>query len=511
MARLVSYRHTFVNSIGTFISRITGVLKQNVISYLFGFAADRFVAAFRIVNAFRRYIGEGGALGNSFIPTFQKKLTLEGEEKAFLFASNVINIFLVINVCLTILLTILIPFYFPILFVGFRYGSIAYIETLYLYLIMMPYIIFICLYAIFMGMLNSFKKFFASAFAPVVFNIFFIVFPILSVKKLGIYSLGFAVLFGVILMVLSQIYELKQIGFKYSFYLNFKDKDVKEFFNLFFPTAGNMLFLTFKNLLTTTFLAFFPGGNIVMLNALMIIEAPLGFISIAIGTVVMPLLSRFHSEENKENFNKAINEAIYLLSYFLIPITIFFVFFPDTVVNSIFRDVMMFFTGNTGRYSFELLKMTYLATAIYAIGLYAMGVTVIYEKIYYSIHDAKTPFKANVIVFLWSFVFYFSAFFPQIGMFGIFAADSISIWLTFFYYYFKLKKMNIYHSEHTGKIFILFLISLLAGIIVFPFYYYFYNLPSYPLVFMLKAVVQFCLFSFFYYIFTRIFKLDIKR
>ncbi len=511
MARLVSYKNTFVNSIGTFISRITGVLKQNVISFLFGYTADRFVAAFRIVNAFRRYIGEGGALGNSFIPIFQKKLTTEGEEKAFLFASNIINIFLVINISLIILLTVLIPIYFPILFVGFKYGSEAYFETLYLYLIMLPYIIFICLYAIFMGMLNSFKKFFASAFAPVVFNIFFIIFPILSVKRIGIYSLGLSVFIGVIIMVLCQIFELKQIGFKYRFYLNFKDRDVKDFFKLFFPTAGNMLFLTFKNLLTTTFLAFFPGGNIVMLNALMIIEAPLGFISIAIGTVLMPLLSKFHTEQNKENFSKSINEALYMLSYFMIPISVFFIIYPDTVVNSIFRDVMIFFTGSTGKYTSTLLQMTYFTTAIYAIGLYAMGITVIYEKIFYSMHDAKTPFKANVIVFLWSFVFYFSAFFPKIGMYGIFVTDSIATWLTFIYYFIRIRKLKLYHNENFLNTIFLLIIAIVSSFLVMPFYHFIYLKIDYSLIFIIKAGIQFFLFGFFYYIITKIFKLDLKK
>ncbi len=512
MARLVSYKHTLTNSLGTFFSRLTGILKQNVISYIFGFTADRFVAAFRLVNAFRRYIGEGGALGNAFIPTFQKKLTLEGKEKAFLFASNVINIFLITNISIIVLLTVFIPFYFPLMVIGFRPSTIAYIETLYLYLIMLPYIAFICIYAIFMGMLNSFKKFFASAFAPVVFNVFFIIFPIFSVRKIGIYSLGFSVLIGVILMVLCQIYELKQIGFKYHFYLNFKDEDIKEFFRLFWPTAGNMLFLTFKNLLTTAFLTFFAGGNIVMLNALILIEAPLGIISIAIGTVLMPLLSKFNSEQNKENFKKAIDEALYLFSYFMIPVSLFFVIFPDTIVNSVFRDVMLFFRGNTGRYTTDLLKMTYLATSIYAIGLFSMGATVIYEKIYYSLHDAKTPFKINVIIFLWSFIFYFSAFLPVLGMYGIFIADTVGIWLTYFYYNIKLKKtLEIKENKIIKKLVYLLLIAIVSNLFTYPLYYYFYRNLSHPLISIFKALLQFVVFSSIYYILTRIFKLDVKR
>jgi len=511
VARQISYRHTFTNSICTFFSRITGVLKQNVISYLFGVAADRFVASFRLVNAFRRYIGEGGALGNAFIPVFQEKMVKDGKEKAFLFASNILNFFLLVTTGLTILLVVLIPAYFPFIVMGFKKGSIEYLETLYLYLIMLPYITLICLFAIYMGILNSFKKFLASAVAPVVSNIIFIVFPILTHKRTGIYSLGLSVTIGVLAMILCQIFELKQIGFKYSFYLNLKDPELKKFFSLFFPTAGNMLFLTLKNLLTTSFLTFFAGGNIVMLNALMIVEAPLGIISIAIGTVLMPVLSKLNSENQIENFKKAIDEAINLLCYFMIPISIFIIFFPDTVVNSVFRDIMMFFTGNTGKYTQQLLDKTYLATSIYSTGLFAMGATVIFEKIFYSLHDAKTPLKANVIVFLWSFIFYFSAFIPQVGIYGIFIADTIGAWLTYIYYRVIMNKKEKLQTKFSGKILILCGISLLSVAITYPFYHFIYLRKYYSLISMSIAAIQLFLFSIIYYILTKWLKMELKR
>ena len=337
---------------------------------------------------------------------------------------------------------------------------------------------------------------------------------ILTVKPFGIYSLGIAVVIGVILMFVAQFTELYQIGFKYRFYLNFKDPDTRAFFKLFFPTSANMLFLTGKNILTTEFLTFFAGGNIIMMNSLLIIEAPLGFVGIAIGTVLMPLLSKFSAEKNHADFNKALVEGLTMLSYFMLPITVFFILFPDTVVNSVFRDVMRTFTGGTGKYGKNLLEQTYIATTIYAVSLFAMGATVIFEKIYYSLHDAKTPLRANIMVFIFSFAFYFSSFIPGIGFYGVFLADMIAAWMTFVYYMISLRKTIDFHSilKDIGLKPLYFLIFSLAGAgIIYPFYYFIYKKGGHPILCIAEAGLLFAVFGGIYYLLSRIFRLELKR
>jgi putative peptidoglycan lipid II flippase len=512
--RIISYKHTLINSAGTFFSRATGILKQNVVSYLFGAGADVFWAAFRIVNSLRRYIGEGGALGNSFIPVFQKKLSEGSREEAFKFASNIINVFLLINLLITVLATLLAPFYLPFLTPGYKRGSIELRQSIILAMIMMPYIIFICLYAIAMGILNSFKKFFSSAFAPFLFNIIFIIFPILLVKKFGIYTLGFAVILGVIFMFAAQLFELYGIGFKYRFYINFKDAGLKQFFRLFLPTSLNMLFFTGKNLTTTLFLTFFPGGLVIMMNSFTIIEAPLGFIGIAIGTVLMPLLSRFNAEKDFKNFETSFTEGFYMLFYFMIPVSFFFIFYPDTVVNSVLRDIMRFFTGNTGKYTPQLFKDTYLATSIYSISLLPMGCIVIFEKIYYSIHDAKTLLAASLIVFLLSFGLYFISFIPRIGLFGVIIADTIVSWVTLIYYYSKLQRRMGTRSVAgplVFKILLLILFAFLSSAAIYPVHKYLYLPAKIPIIALLTGGLEFAVFTGIYYTLTILFGLRLKR
>lgn len=510
--RLISYRHTFINSVGTFFSRITGIVKQPLISYLFGSAADPFVLAFRIANTLRRYIGEG-ALSNSFIPVFRKQLEKGGEKKAHLFAGNIINLFLLITSLLTVLGIVLAPFYFPPLVLGFKPGSPELEQSVRLVMIMMPFTIFISLYSIGMGILNTYKRFASPAFAPVLFNIAFIMSPILFGKQLGIYSLALGVVAGGALMFIAEFFELFQIRFHYKPVLNFKDEGMKDFFKLFLPTSANMLVLTVKNLATTQFLSFFKGASLIFLNVITLIEAPIGIIGIAIGTVLLPMLSKYNADKDKVRFEKSLAESFSMLFYFIVPISFFFVFYPDTVINCFFRDTMRLFTGNLGKYG-DLLVKTYTATSVYSIALIPMACIVLFERIFYSTHDAKTPLRANTVVFIFSFALYFSSFIPQIGFLGVFLADMIAAWMTFVYYYIKLKKLTdirALRKDLLPRILLYLLFSAVSAAAVLPFHRLVYIKDYAPLTAILLGALEFCLFAAVFYALTKLFKVGLKK
>ncbi len=507
-----------INSLGAFFSRLTGVLKQNVSNFLFGAGQDPFLMAFRFVNSFWRYVGDGGALTSAFIPSFQKKLhaggDASGKKEAFRFASNVMNIFFLINLAIVVLGMLLAPLYAPLLVPGYKKGSPQLTQNIFLTMIMMPYLIFISFYAMIMGILNSHKKFTASAFAPVVSNLAFMVIPLLFYKNLGIYSLGIAVIAGAVFMVLTQLFELRQIGFKYSFVLDFKDKNLKEFFKLYFPTAVNMIVVTVKYYANSIFLSLYLGSAMIYMNAFLIIQAPLGIVGTAIGSVMMPLLSRFHAEGDMEKFNRSIIEGFYMILYLMIPFAFFFIVFPDTVANTVFRDITKLLTGNTGKFTDEFLRQTYTAVRIYALALLPMGCALILDKIFYSLHDAGTPLRANIIIFVMSFGLYFSSFLPGIAFYGVFAADMIASWMMLLYYVFKLKKsgkINIKNSGLFTKTAVLIVLSLIACGAVYPLHRFIYLGVQNALPALCIAALEFALFGTFYYILTRIFRMDLKR
>ncbi|HSR88240.1 MAG TPA: lipid II flippase MurJ, partial [Pontiella sp.] len=164
-------RSTRVISGFTLLSRVLGMLRDIVIGYFFGtsLVASAFFVAFTIPNLFRRLFGEG-ALSAAFIPVFIETRTRQGERAAWDMAAKVVTM------CAAVLTTIAL-----IGVVAFSIGqtlpgvSEKWTITFSLSRIMFPYMVFICLAALFMAVLNSFKHFSTSAFAPCILNLVLII------------------------------------------------------------------------------------------------------------------------------------------------------------------------------------------------------------------------------------------------------------------------------------------------------------------------------------------------
>jgi len=434
--RLVSLRHIGTNSFWTFLSRVTGVVKQMVFSYLFGAGGDTFWAAFRLVNAFRRYVGEGGALGSAFIPVFNQVREKEGEESARHFARRVMTVFLGISLLLVAVLSLTAFWYGPLLAPGFDAPRMR--EYIFLMIIMMPYILLVNWYAFQMGVLNSFHLFGFSAAGPVLFNVVFIVLPLFFAGKTGIYVSAFSVVIGALIMVALQAKDIIKVG--YGFVPMGKSHPAeKHFWGLFWPTAGNMVALTVKNFFATWFLSFFVGGYVVYMNAFTVVSAPLGFIAIAVGTVLMPLLSQFRQRDGSGEFSRAVEEGFLFLLYWTLPLMVYFVVFPDTVNRVLFSDIFVALLGHSGRMTPELLTLSHRVLRIFGLALLPMSAAVVFEKIFYALHDARTPFRSSILTLVVTGGLYFVAFLPQVGVLGVIAAETVSSYVVIVYYFARLR------------------------------------------------------------------------
>jgi len=434
--RTLSLRHIGTNSFWTFLSRVTGVVKQMVFTYLFGSSGDTFWAAFRLVNAFRRYIGEGGALGSAFIPVFQQVRESSGEEEAKRFAHRLMTVFGVFSITLTLVLSLTAFWYAPWLASGFSPQRMR--EYILLMILMMPYIPLVNWYAFRMGMLNSVHLFGSSAAGPVLFNVVFIGLPLFFAGTAGIYVSAVSVVIGGVLMVAAQWRDIHRQG--YGFRPVWKPHPAEaKFWRLFFPTAGNMVALTLKNFLATWFLSFFVGGYVAYMNAFIVISAPLGFIAIAVGTVMMPVLSRFREQKRPEEFSTAVEEGFLFLLYWTIPMMVYMVALPETVNRVLFYDVFVALVGRAGRMTPELLGLSHQVLRLFALSLLPMSAAVIYEKIFYAIHDARTPFRSSLLTLVLTGGLYFLAFVPSLGVNGVIIAETVSSYVVMGYYALRLR------------------------------------------------------------------------
>jgi putative peptidoglycan lipid II flippase len=521
--RLVSYRHTLLNSAGTLLSRVTGILRSQIVTSIFGVRADPFNSAFRIPNTLRRYVGEG-ALISSFIPVFQKAMSEGQREEASRFASNVFNLFLVGNIAITVLGMVFAPLYFPLLVSGFAAdGGMAKVnEAVKLLVIMMPFTVFNSLFAIGMGVLNSEKRFGFPAFAPVLWNVAMIAFPLFFYRKLGVYSLGWGCTAGGMLMFAAVAFDLVQSGFQWSPVLDLHDPRLRQFFKLFLPTSANMIALTVKDVAGVAFLSGFVGAFVAQLNAFTIVQAPLGIIGIAIGTVMMPLLARFSTERDAKSFGRAIAEGFHMLSFLTLPVAVYLSVFPDTVTQIIYRDmipaVLNFIPGlrhHAGLIDPHLLAMHISAVRIYGIALLPMSFIIIFERIFYSMHDAKTPLIANLLTVVSCLGLYFLVYVPSLGFNGFIIAEAVSSWLAFFYYVFlrlpKAADMGTLLGAMGGRFVAAAVCAGVSAAAVFPLHRMFYVKAASALPAFATGCGEFAVFAGIYFGLTTLFRAGLPR
>src|SRR5512136_1128721 len=200
----------------TIISRIMGLVRDMVVSRLFGagFATDAFFAAFQIPNMLRRFFAEG-ALTSAFVPIFSEYYTRHGENDARELANVCFTILTMVMALVVILGIIFSPFIVSLMFPGFRVQPDKLELTVLLNRLMFPYIFFISLVALCMGILNTVRHFFTPAISTVFLNIAMIGSALLLHDRLEIpiVSLAVGVLAGGFLQLMLQLPTLYRKGF----------------------------------------------------------------------------------------------------------------------------------------------------------------------------------------------------------------------------------------------------------------------------------------------------------
>ena len=423
----IPLKNTLISSFGTFLSRITGIIKFNVVNYLFGAGADTFYSANANILALRKVLGEG-PLVNSFLPIFSKEKTKDSIE-ADRFASNVINQLFIVSIIVVVIGIIVTPWWTKTFLPGFNDDPQAFNEIVALTSIMLFSTVFFSFFSIIMGILNAHERFVSSSTAPILSNIVFIIFPILTYKQLGVMSLAWAIVLGSFVQCVAEGIELYMIGFRYHFYLNIKSDNIKSFWKLFFPTALNYLAQSGISIGLGYFASFLPRGSMTYLrNANTIMIAPVGFIGVAISGAIFPVFAKV--KNNKEELAEAWAQGLIFFLFASIPIAAFFLIYPDVMVNMIFRDISRFFSGSTGQFTPELLNATITAVKILSTIIIPWSLNIMVGKLFYSLEKPMFPLFLIIINFVVNMLgYHFSRVFEWGGT-GLVYADLISGWIT---------------------------------------------------------------------------------
>lgn len=406
-----SHEHKITKSasvvgIATAISRVSGYTRDACIAYVFGAGiySDAFFVAFRIANLFRRLLGEG-ALTSSFIPIFtEERLARDRHGAQSLQGANalvasVMTLFTLILIVLSVLGIIFSKELVWLMSPGFASDPEKFAVTVNLTRLMFPYMIFVGLMAIAMGVLNSFKHFAAPAIAPVFFNLSIIlaVFVVTPLFVKSVYALSIGVLLGGLLQFVVQIPFLRKYGISIRPLFKFSDPALKKIFLLMLPAAFGVGVYQLNIFVTLWFASKLEGGSVSYLYyAGRVMELPIGIFSVAVATATLPSLSEHVVKGEWDAFKKSLAFSLRIVNFVTIPATVGLVALSFPIVETLFMR---------GQFNLGAASATSAALSFYAIGLVPVSACRLLSAVFYSLKDTVTPvwiafasFIVNVIL-----------------------------------------------------------------------------------------------------------------
>ncbi|OGP96448.1 MAG: murein biosynthesis integral membrane protein MurJ [Deltaproteobacteria bacterium RBG_16_47_11] len=374
---------------GTLLSRILGFFRDMVIANFFGvgMAADAFFMAFRIPNLWRRLVGEG-SLTISFIPVYTEYLTQRSEEETRKITHIAFTIAGVILLILTLLGILFSPILIRIIAPGwFTQYPQKFQLTVTLNQIIFPYIFFMGLFALCMGILNSRRHFFSPAIAPIFLNISIIVsvFLFYHTFKIPVMTLALGVLAGGAIQFLFQIPFLWKRGITFRLNFNFRHPAIKRIGLLMIPGLIGTAVYQINNFIDMIFASFLPSGSVSYLFfADRLMEFPLGIFAIAIGMASLPSLSGLASQGKIEELKETLSFTFRLVSFISVPAMVGLIGLKTPIINLLFQR---------GLFDYSATEKTAFALLFYSAGLWAIAGSRTIVPAFYSLQDTWTPLK----------------------------------------------------------------------------------------------------------------------
>jgi len=390
--------------VAVMISRVLGLIREQVFAALFGAgtANDAFVVAFRIPNLLRDLFGEG-ALSTAFVKVFT-----EYDQKGDIHRTwQLASIVLIFFGCLLSLLTLIAIFFSePLvkLFVPEFMEVPGKMElTILLTRVMMPFLVFISLSSVVMGILNTRGKFFIPALASSFFNLGSIIGGVslsLLLPRWGypaIVGMAIGTLFGGVLQFLIQIPSLKQTGFRFSFSLRFKNSGLIKIITLMIPAIIGLSATQINVFINTSFASSCQEGSVSWLQySFRLVQLPIGIFGVAVGIAAMPLLSRHAAQGDKLGLKSTFVSSQTIVFCLTIPAAAGLFILAEPIIQLIFER---------GAFSQSDTIMTAQALSLYSLGLFAYSSNKVLVPVFYAIEKTIYPVIASFLAIITNIVF----------------------------------------------------------------------------------------------------------
>ncbi len=368
----------------TLASRILGFIRDAVIAWFFGagFSSDAFIAAFRIPNLLRRLFAEG-SLSSAFIPVFMEYTVNQGQAEAFHLARSAFRLVGIVLIVVAICGVMLSPWIVRLIAPGFSADKLAL--TITLTRLMFPYIFFIGLVALCMGILNVLGHFATPAFAPVLLNLAIIGSAIFISPSLPQPVMGLAV--GVLLGGFLQLALQLPVLIKKRFYFwqasRWLHPGLKRVGTLIPPVIVGGAVYQINILVGTLLASLLEQGSVTYLYfADRLVQFPLGIFAIATATAVLPSLSRQAAAGDIDKLKDTFDHTLKLVFFITIPASVGLIVLREPIVALLFKR---------GEFDVRATLLTAQPLLYYSMGLWAFSAVRIVAAVFFALQDTRTP------------------------------------------------------------------------------------------------------------------------
>lgn len=439
----------------TMISRILGFLRDLVIARIFGAGAatDAFFVAFKIPNLLRRLFAEG-AFSQAFVPVLSHYRVTQGEEGTRLLVDRVASLLAVVLVAVSLLGVVLAPVIIYISAPGFAADTGKFDLTVAMLRVTFPYIVFISLVSLAGGILNTWSRFAIPALTPSLLNLTFIIGALFAAPYFDppVMVLAWCVFAGGVAQLAFQIAALARIGMLPRPRFDWNDEGVKRILLLMGPAVLGVSVAQVSLLINTIFASFLADGSVSWLYyADRLMEFPTALLGVALGTVLLPSLSRSFASGDTGEYSKLLDWGLRLTLMMALPAAVALVVLSVPLVSTLFHY---------GAFSERDVQMTCRALDAYAVGLLGLILVKVLAPGFYARQNIATPMRIAVITLVMTQVMN-AAFINVLGHAGLALSISLGACLNAGLLYRGLRRDDIFRPQPGW---FLFMVKVMAAV-----------------------------------------------
>lgn len=379
----------------TLVSRVLGFVRDVLIARIFGadFATDAFYVAFKLPNLLRRIFAEG-AFSQAFVPILVEHKNTHEQAETRQFLDRVAGALTLALFVITVIGVIAAPIIIFMSAPGFAASPDKLTMAVTMLRITFPYIFLISLSSLASGILNTYGSFSVSAFTPTFLNLAFIGCSLWLTPYIDppIYTLAWAVLIGGLLQLGYQLPYLRRLNALPIPKLNLRDNGVARIASKMVPAILGVSVSQISLVINTIFASFLVSGSVSwMYNADRLMEFPTGLLGVALGTILIPSLSKHYANQLPRAYSDLLDWGLRLCIVISVPAGAAIACISLPLVTTLFLG---------GKFSAVDAQMTHRALLGYSIGLPALIAVKVLAPAFFSRQDVKTPARAAVISLL---------------------------------------------------------------------------------------------------------------